>query len=190
MTINERIRELRNDKKLTQHEFAQKIGLKHGAVSKMEINGNTITDQNKQIICDKFNVNIRWLEDGEEPMYLERDLFDQLRDEYKLTGIEEQILRLYCNLEPSRRSAIWDKIQTSLIDKEEKPAPPEQTELSFSPKGKQPAHAPTPDEIYASLSDAEREEAMRQALCKKTLESSSTSQNGNAATGTDDACPF
>ena len=44
--MNSRIRELRKILNLNQKDFAQKIGLKQGAISYMEKNGSTITEQN------------------------------------------------------------------------------------------------------------------------------------------------
>lgn len=78
MTINERIKRIRTDLKLSQNSFADCIGLKHGAISKMEKDGATVTDQNKRIICDKFHVSMQWLETGDGKMYQEQSRTDEL----------------------------------------------------------------------------------------------------------------
>ena len=69
MDINSRIRILRKELGLKQYEFANSIGLKNGAISWMEKSGNTVTDQNIEMICSKFKVNKKWLVDGEGTMF-------------------------------------------------------------------------------------------------------------------------
>lgn len=69
MDINQRIRYLRKDLKLSQGEFGEKIGLKHGAISRLEKSGNTVIDQNISLICNVFNVEEQWLRTGEGQMY-------------------------------------------------------------------------------------------------------------------------
>lgn len=78
MSINERIRILRKQLGLTQRDFGTRIGLKHGTISWMEKDGNSIIDQNKRIICDKFHISMHWLETGEGDMYAERNRADEL----------------------------------------------------------------------------------------------------------------
>lgn len=84
--MNDRIRELRKTLGLTQNEFAQKIGLKQNAISYMEKNGATVTEQNIKTISSQFNVNENWLRTGFGKIFLENDkkpkeffdIFDEL----------------------------------------------------------------------------------------------------------------
>ncbi len=84
--MNSRIRELRKALALSQKEFAQKIGLKQNAISYMEKNGATVTEQNIKAICSQFSVNESWLRTGSGKMFLENekkqreffDIFDKL----------------------------------------------------------------------------------------------------------------
>lgn len=84
--MNSRIRELRKSLKLSQREFAEKIGLKQNAISYMEKNGSTVTEQNIKTICSQFSVNEDWLRTGSGKMLLENkkkqkeffDVFDEL----------------------------------------------------------------------------------------------------------------
>ncbi len=84
--MNDRIRELRKTLKLSQKEFAQKIGLKQNAISYMEKKGATVTEQNIKAICSQFSVNENWLRIGSGNMFLESekkqreffDIFNQL----------------------------------------------------------------------------------------------------------------
>ena len=84
--MNNRIRELRKTLGLSQKEFAQKIGLKQNAISYMEKDGATITEQNVKAICAQFYVNEDWLRTGLGKMFLDSekkqkeffDIFDSL----------------------------------------------------------------------------------------------------------------
>lgn len=71
--MNNRIRKLRKTLNLSQKEFAQKIGLKQNAISYMEKNGSTITEQNIKNICSQFSVNENWLRTGSGNIFLEND---------------------------------------------------------------------------------------------------------------------
>lgn len=79
--MNKRIRELRKTLDLSQKEFADKIGLKQNAISYMEKDGATVTEQNIKTICSQFSVNENWLRTGDGKMFLEsekkqREFFD------------------------------------------------------------------------------------------------------------------
>lgn len=79
--MNKRIRELRKALDLSQKEFADKIGLKQNAISYMEKDGSTVTEQNIKTICSQFSVNENWLRTGDGKMFLEnekrqREFFD------------------------------------------------------------------------------------------------------------------
>lgn len=79
--MNKRIRELRKALNLSQKEFADKIGLKQNAISYMEKDGSTVTEQNIKTICSQFSVNENWLRTGDGKMFLEsekkqREFFD------------------------------------------------------------------------------------------------------------------
>ena len=79
--MNKRIRELRKTLNLSQKEFADRIGLKQNAISYMEKDGSTVTEQNIKTICSQFSVNENWLRTGEGKMFLEsekkqREFFD------------------------------------------------------------------------------------------------------------------
>jgi len=84
--MNSRIRELRKTLKLSQKEFAEKIGLKQNAISYMEKDGVTVTEQNIKSICSQFSVNENWLRTGSGRMFFDNqkklkeffDIFDNL----------------------------------------------------------------------------------------------------------------
>lgn len=79
-TINDRIKLLRKKKDMNQGEFGKAIGLKQGAISKLEKPGNAVVDQNIQLICEKFQVRRDWLVDGTGEMFAERTKKDELME--------------------------------------------------------------------------------------------------------------
>lgn len=84
--MNKRIRELRKTLNLSQKNFAERIGLKQNAISYMEKEGATVTEQNIKTICAQFNVNENWLRTGRGNIFIENkkkqkeffDIFDEL----------------------------------------------------------------------------------------------------------------
>ncbi len=65
MTINERIRELRENLKISQTEFAERLGSGRGIIKNIE-EGRTIPKpQLLDLIARVYNVNRTWLETGE-----------------------------------------------------------------------------------------------------------------------------
>ena len=107
-TINHRIKQLRKHCKLNQDDFGKRIGLKHGAISKMEKPGNTVIDQNIRLVCDTFNVSEDWLRTGEGDMFESNDdvLLKQLAAEYKLEGGTLELIRNFLMLTAEQRAAI------------------------------------------------------------------------------------
>lgn len=115
MSTNNRMKTLRKHLNLNQAEFGQKIGLKNGAISWMEKEGNTITKQNIKIICDTFNVSENWLLNGEGDMFRpadEPDILDRLQQELKLTSQEMEIIRTFVELSPEQRRMGIEFVQT------------------------------------------------------------------------------
>lgn len=72
--MNKRIRVLRKTLGLSQKDFAGRIGLKQNAISYMEKDGSTVTEQNVKTICTQFSVNENWLRMGSGKMFLEDDI--------------------------------------------------------------------------------------------------------------------
>lgn len=115
--INTQIKALRKAKKLNQAEFGECIGLKTSAVSKMEQEGSTVTEQNIQMICQRFNVRRAWLVDGEGEMFdsPENSLFASFAKEYKLTPAEQNAARFLLTLSSEERQQML-KYVTMLAD--------------------------------------------------------------------------
>ena len=156
MTINQRIKNLRKDMKLSQKEFGAKIGLGQSAVSWMEQEGGTVIEQNIRLICDTFHVNEGWLRNGEGPREaanIPKSLLDKMQEEYHLNHVEDQIMRMYLKLPDDARQTISDYVMNlakALTEKHSEEAQPQIT-LTVSP------------EDYKLFQEIKAEEAEQQA---------------------------
>lgn len=71
MTINERIRELRERLNISQTEFAENLGSGRGIIKNIEEGRTLPKPQLIDLIARVFNVNRTWLETGEGEMFVE-----------------------------------------------------------------------------------------------------------------------
>ena len=69
--MEERIKQIRKAKGLTQQEFADLLGIKRGTLANYEIGRNEPIDAVISLICEKFDVNEEWLKTGRGPMFSE-----------------------------------------------------------------------------------------------------------------------
>lgn len=108
MNINQRIKALRKDNKLTQAEFGERIGLKQSAASKLEQDGATVIYQNIRLICDTFHVRERWLRTGKGERDANDDavLFEKIRERFHLYGLTEEAARAWFYLDDAERRSI------------------------------------------------------------------------------------
>lgn len=67
--MNERIKQIRESYNLSMREFADKLGITHGAISLIESGKRNITKQLTKSICSAFpDINETWLLTGEGEM--------------------------------------------------------------------------------------------------------------------------
>lgn len=71
VTINERIRELRERLNISQTEFAENLGSGRGIIKNIEEGRTLPKPQLIDLIARVFNVNRTWLETGEGEMFSE-----------------------------------------------------------------------------------------------------------------------
>lgn len=160
MTINERIRALRKELKLTQKDFGTRIGLKHGTVSWMEKDGNSIIDQNISFICNAFHVNEQWLRSGEGDMYAENDdiLLNQITEHYKLTPDQQALIRSFLELTTDQRDAVVYSVcraADAIRQSHQSSVPSEQSEEERLEAQRAKAHELLDQELDAEQEDAE-----------------------------------
>ncbi len=113
--MNKRIKYLRKYFKMTQEEFATKLGVKRGAIANYEIGRNIPADSVISLICKVFNVNEKWLRTGEggeaaafDPV--PTDDLDALAKAQGLTHDQYVLLQKFIGLKPEIRQGILDYI--------------------------------------------------------------------------------
>ena len=117
-TINERLKHLRkNVLRLTQSELGNTLGLGKAAVSKMESNTSTITEQNIKLICKECNVNYDWLVDGKGEIFIDTDrtTIELLADDYKLRPVEVSLIEEFVKLDEEERNVLLNYLQNVFL---------------------------------------------------------------------------
>ena len=91
-TVNQRIKKLRKELKLTQNEFSSVITISSGQLACIETEKRIVNDRTIKLICDSFKVNGEWLRTGKGDTYTEdKDnrynkviaLYDTLKPKYQ-----------------------------------------------------------------------------------------------------------
>lgn len=92
MTINQRIKEIRQNLNLSQAKFANAISISNGYIASIELGNRNVNDRLIKLISATFNVNENWLKNGQGNMFNEQpnqtiklaaDTFKELRPEYQ-----------------------------------------------------------------------------------------------------------
>lgn len=100
-----RIKQIRKDRKLTQKEFGEIIGMGRDSVANIENNRVNPSEVFINLLCKEFNVNKEWLITGEGDPYLNittpqdevlADIFASitLNENVKLRDVIEKISKL------------------------------------------------------------------------------------------------
>jgi transcriptional regulator with XRE-family HTH domain len=91
-TVNQRVKRVRKELKLTQKEFSKAIAISAGQLACIETDKRIVNDRTIKLICDSFEVSPQWLKTGEGPTFRgDKDakytklvtLFDSLKVEYQ-----------------------------------------------------------------------------------------------------------
>jgi len=69
MTPNERVREVRKNKGLTQMEFSGRISISLSYLAGIETNARRVNNRIMRLIANAFNVNEGWLRTGNGKMF-------------------------------------------------------------------------------------------------------------------------
>lgn len=111
--MKDRIRAIRKYFDLTQQEFADRLGIKRGAIANYELGRNEPVDSVVSLICREFDVNEDWLRNGTggpDNMFVPESLngLDALAKRYNLSIADQLFIEKYVSMKPSSRRAIID----------------------------------------------------------------------------------
>lgn len=138
MTINERIKYFRKEKKLNQKQLAEMLGITQSGVSYMEQNGSTVADSSIKTICSVYGLNEEWLRNGTEPMYIEPDVFslDDFCKQHEATLQELEAIKAYFELPSDIRKYLIKHFSSRLSPGTigDHPDTPEELESQYPPE--------------------------------------------------------
>lgn len=106
--MNERLKELRKALKLTQKEFAERLGVRQNHYTLWETGARGLTEPRICQICAEFHVRREWLEHGEGEMFAPRVEVDEER--------EREIQHAFClkvfnSLPPEIQKVVLDALR-------------------------------------------------------------------------------
>lgn len=126
--MDERIKELRKALKLTQQEFADKVGVKRNTIAQYETGRNPPIDAVVTSICREFRVSETWLRSGEGEMFLPVDADEELTEimaEIRMSDDEliRAIIKGYWRLDEKGKAAVKSLVKdlAAAVDKEKAP---------------------------------------------------------------------
>jgi transcriptional regulator with XRE-family HTH domain len=71
VSVNRRIKQVRETIKLSQMQFSRVISLSGGYLAGVETEKRKVNDRLIKLVCSSFNVNAEWLKTGEGAMFNE-----------------------------------------------------------------------------------------------------------------------
>lgn len=122
MTQGERVGEVRKALSLTLEKFGEKLGVGKTAISKIEKEERSLTEQMTKAICREFNVNYEWLtaEEGEMFSDLPQTVLDELCQRYDLDDLDRSLIDEYLKLDAADRKVLKDYIRNVFDPKNKK----------------------------------------------------------------------
>lgn len=110
--MNTRVKHIRKLLKLSQEEFAKRLGVTAAGISRIESGKRNLTEQMIVHICKEFNVNEGWLRNGEGEVFkhFPNSVMEELLQQYKLDDLDIRIINEYIMLDEKKRKVIKEYI--------------------------------------------------------------------------------
>lgn len=116
--MKDRIKEIRNSRKLTQQAFADKLQIPRNNIAGYETGKRSPSDAVVSLICREFNVNEEWLRFGKGEMFMELDREQEIAEMVSVLFKEEsdsfkfRFIKALCNLDDKG----WDVLEALVKD--------------------------------------------------------------------------
>lgn len=115
MTQGERVKQIRIALNLTTEKFGERLGVQRSAISKIEHDRCSLTDQMALLICREFNVSEEWLRTGSGDMFVKipkEDLYSKAAASVLVEddAFAMEALKLYYQMSPKAKEAVSDYI--------------------------------------------------------------------------------
>lgn len=114
--MNERIKILRKQLKLTQEQFASKLGVKRAAIGLVETGYNNVSEQLIKLICFNYSVNEQWLRTGKGEMFEKSDNLEDLFSD--ASDLEKSIIAAYLSIDADLRDQVIVQFLNSIGKKD------------------------------------------------------------------------
>lgn len=114
--MNERIKILRKQLKLTQEQFASKLGVKRAAIGQVETGYNNVSEQLIKLICFNYSVNETWLRTGKGEMFEKSDNLEDLLSD--ASDLEKSIIAAYLSIDADLRDQVIVQFLNSIGKKD------------------------------------------------------------------------
>lgn len=118
MEIFERIKYLRKSiLKLSQEDFAKKIGLSRSNIGNIEVGRINVTDRVIGDIIYQYNVNEEWLRNGTGEMFIEPDTFslDKYLKSKNATDFEIELVKSFFEIPDDSRKEFLNKLRNYVL---------------------------------------------------------------------------
>jgi transcriptional regulator with XRE-family HTH domain len=103
MSINERIKQVRQSLNLSQAKFAKDISISNGYIAGIELGNRKVNDRIVKLICSAYGVNEMWLKTGEGKMF-----------DSKLNAKLEQATTVFKQLKPEFQDYVMKQLDQLL----------------------------------------------------------------------------
>lgn len=112
LKLNTRVKQIRKLLKLSQEEFASRLGITAAGISRIESGKRKLTEQMLIHICKEFNVNEDWLRYGRGEIFKQfpNAVMKELMQQYQLDELDMKIISEYILLDDNKRRVIKDYI--------------------------------------------------------------------------------
>lgn len=106
--MNSRLKDIRKALRLTQKEFAARLGITDSGISRLEKGQNQLTDQLIRAICREYKVNYEYLKNGIGEMFSDvpQTVVDELCAQYDLDELDRIMIQEYLKLDESSRNVL------------------------------------------------------------------------------------
>lgn len=133
--MNERIRLLREEKKLSRAAFGERIGVSGDVINNLERGRVEVKEHIIKLISAEYGVTEEWLRNGTEPMYTEPDSFslDEFATAHHATDLEKEIVKAYFRIDPDTRKKVLDHFRECFMGSGGVPDTPEELETMYPP---------------------------------------------------------
>jgi len=115
--IGKRIKDIRENKKITQKDFGEEIGVSRDVISNIEYGRVEVKEHIIKLIIMKFNASEEWLRTGEGEMYNSYNKEDEL--DYlvgALAAKDNKFKRKFITFMLKQPDENWDMIENMIIE--------------------------------------------------------------------------